>query len=141
MGKPAAPPRAGLLPCTRTISSLAVLPVWAPAGPTPGPSRRASTAINVASTFPISLLPKSRKDRKFAPRLSQVAVELRMPLRCGVPARRQEPPGESQVPESRVSGITTAAEASRRIVMVVGRKRPIRIGEVGAVEKSEELDS
>src|SRR5437870_8150806 len=69
-----------LAPTALSAACSKALAFWAAAGPTAGPSMRADTATNVTSTFLISLLPKSLKDRKFARRLSQVTADLCMPI-------------------------------------------------------------
>src|ERR1700675_5221569 len=64
-----------LAPTALSAACNKALAFWAAAGPTAGPSTRADTDINVTSTFFISLLPKSIKDRKSGSSLSQVAAE------------------------------------------------------------------
>src|SRR3989442_15742159 len=69
-----------LAPTALSAACSKALAFWAAAGPSAGPSMRADTATNVTSTFLISLLPKSLKDRKFAVRLSQVTADLCMAI-------------------------------------------------------------
>src|SRR6202035_4010938 len=69
-----------LAPTVLSAACSKALAFWAAAGPTASPSTRADAATNVTSTFLISLLPKSMKDRKFGLSLSQVAAERCMQL-------------------------------------------------------------